>query len=186
MLGAAVLTFRSLYREEAMMSDCNSRWYVYRSLSKLDVVAELNLKRQGFRAFVPRVMTTKRHARRFETRREPLFPRYAFIELDIERQRWRSVNGTIGVEALILIHGIPAPVPPGVVEGLIEHADTNGIIDLTQKMKSGDHVRIKSGAFAGAIGRLNRLDDKARVELLLDILSSNMRVVVNKDQIEKI
>jgi hypothetical protein len=37
-----------------------------------------------------------------------LFPRYMFMILDLPRDRWRSVNGTYGVDRLLMRSGDPA------------------------------------------------------------------------------
>lgn len=37
----------------------------------------------------------------------PFFPRYAFVKLDLWRDRWRSVLGTFGVTTLIIEKDVP-------------------------------------------------------------------------------
>lgn len=74
------------------------RWFAFRLRARLEAAAEINLALQGFRTFFPRLLVTSRRARKFETSTVLLFPRYAFISLDLKKHRWRSVNGTIGVE----------------------------------------------------------------------------------------
>ena len=54
------------------------------------------------------------------TVRAPLFPRYLFVILDLERDRWLSVRSTVGVSRLFTQDGRPVPVPVGIVESLIE------------------------------------------------------------------
>lgn len=77
----------------------NIRWYAFSVLVRHEVTAEKNLERQVLSIFVPRLRVTRRRAKRFETRSVGLFPRYGFIALDLQRQRWRSVNGAFGLEA---------------------------------------------------------------------------------------
>ena len=91
---------------------------------KCEAKARLNLAAQGFRAFLPQVRKTVRHARQLRTVRAPLFPRYLFVELDLARDRWLSVRSTIGVASLFTSsEGQPIPVPRGVVEALLEQCD---------------------------------------------------------------
>jgi transcriptional antiterminator RfaH len=165
------------------MSD-TPRWYVLRILPRQDAVAEINLVRQGFRPFVPRVIVTKRHARKFETRREELFPRYGFVRLNLDADRWRSINGTYGVERLMMTREQPTPVPVGIVESLLACADQFGVVDLDRGLRVGSTVRIIAGPFAGAIGVLQRMEGRSRAELLLEMLNGSVRTHVLRESLE--
>ena len=60
---------------------------------------------------------------------EPIFPRYLFVVLDLDRDRWRSVNGTFGVARLVMMAGDrPQPAPHGVVEALVALADGRDVL----------------------------------------------------------
>src|SRR5258706_16252721 len=77
-----------------------ARWYAVNCLSNREFLASSQLRNQGFRTFLPRRLTTRRHARKFDTVMRPLFPGYLFVQLDLSRDRWRSINGTLGVVRL--------------------------------------------------------------------------------------
>lgn len=94
------------------------RWYVVRTQPHREARASFHLGNQGYHVFLPRFLRSRRHARKFETVLAPLFPRYLFVVLDLTRDRWRSVNGTPGVEHLLMRGEGPEPVPRGLVEGL--------------------------------------------------------------------
>src|SRR5690242_6497259 len=126
----------------------HERWYVARTLSQREIRAAQQLAKQGFRTFLPRYWKNRRHARKVETVSVPLFPRYIFTILDSGRDRWRSINGTFGVDRLLTYGGEPRPVPHGVVESLIDAADTEGNIQFDFHLKEGQTVRITAGPFA--------------------------------------
>ncbi len=151
-----------------------SRWYVVYTLPHREFEAERQLTAQGFRAFLPSHWKTVRHARRFRTVKAAFFPRYLFVELAFGRDRWRSVNGTIGVSHLIMEGERPKPAPPGVVEGLMSFAVTDGTLDFNADLHEGQAVRILSGPFANAIGTLVKLTSSERVQVLLDIMGSSI------------
>ncbi len=73
------------------------RWYVAQTLHHREKLAQLHLQAQGFRSFFPRFRRTARHARKLREVVAPIFAGYVFIILDAERDRWRSINGTLGV-----------------------------------------------------------------------------------------
>src|SRR5256885_6542451 len=100
------------------------RWFLVHTQPKSEKKAEWHLHAQGFKTYVPRIIKTVRHARQLRTVKAPLFPRYLFIILDLERDRWLSVRSTIGVSRVFGHQdGRPVPVPTGIVEALIEHSD---------------------------------------------------------------
>src|SRR5262245_48826654 len=76
----------------------HERWYVVRTHAQSELRAAHHLGNQGFRIFVPRYLKSRRHARRLETVSVPLFPRYIFTVVNRNRDRWRSINGTFGVD----------------------------------------------------------------------------------------
>jgi transcription antitermination factor NusG len=87
-----------------------------------------------------------------ETISAPLFPRYIFVVVDCTRDRWRSINGTLGVDRLLMYGGEPQPVPHGVVENLITAADLEGNIRFDLRLKEGQTVKV----MAGPLCRLSR------------------------------
>src|SRR4029079_10767897 len=89
------------------------RWYVVRTLPQRELQARIQLINQGFRVFVPRYLKNRRHARKLETVSAPLFPRYIFVVLDRTRDRWRSINGTFGVDRLLTYGGGTQTRPRG-------------------------------------------------------------------------
>jgi transcriptional antiterminator RfaH len=160
------------------------RWYVATTLPRKERVAEANLERQQYRSFLPRLLVTRRHANRFKTELAPLFPRYIFVILEVERQRWRSVNGTLGIERLITDGNFPQAVAPGIVETLIQSSDRRGaVVFQTGGLAIGERVRLLTGPFANAFGSLQRLDSTGRVQVLLDLLGKQVKVSVTHDRI---
>ena len=154
------------------------RWYVARTLPQRELHAARQLNNQGFCTFVPRYWKNRRHARKVETISAPLFPRYIFVVVDRTRDRWRSINGTLGVDRLLMSGGEPQPVPHGVVENLAAAADLEGNIRFDFHLKEGQTVKVMAGPFADLVGQLERLDDSGRVRVLLEILGGVVRVAL--------
>src|SRR5262245_50327038 len=92
------------------------QWYVVHTHSHKEAQAELHLRRQGFTIYLPRYLRSRRHARKSEVVERPLFPRYLFVTLDLARDRWRSIQSTLGVSQLVLAGEAPLAVPMGIVE----------------------------------------------------------------------
>jgi transcription antitermination factor NusG len=158
----------------------DERWYVVQTLPCRETMACMQLEAQGFRTFLPRYAKTIRHARRLTTVSAPFFPRYLFVVLDLGRDRWRSVNGTKGVARLLMAGDRPIPLPAGVVEGLAAQCGVDGNMRLGEDLSIGQCIKILKGPFAELLGRLIRIDDGGRVQVLLRLLGGDVRVSMSR------
>ncbi len=156
------------------------RWYVVHTRPQAERQAIEQLRRQGFDAYLPCYRKLRRHARRREMVRAPLFPRYLFVAIDLDVQRWRSINGTLGVSHLICQGDRPAPVPEGVVERLCEREDGGGMVSLADiaLFNRGARLLVLDGTFIGKTGVYDRITAEERVVLLLEILGREVEVSI--------
>jgi transcriptional antiterminator RfaH len=160
------------------------RWYVVNTRPHQESRADLNLRRQGFQSWLPRLRRTRRHGRRLETVLRPLFPGYLFVCFDPETEPWRLIFGTFGVRSLICHDDRPTPVAGGLVEALHQSTDDDGVVRVApEDLKPGDRLRVISGAFADQVGTLIRLADRDRVALLLEMLGREVHTTVGRDQV---
>jgi transcriptional antiterminator RfaH len=162
----------------ALSLEIRGRWYVARTLPQRELQASKQLANQGFRAFVPRYWKNRRHARKVETVSAPLSPRYIFVIVDLTKDRWPSINGTIGIDRLLMYGGEPQAVPHGVVESLIAAADPEGNVQFHCNLKEGQEIKVIAGPFADLVGQLEHLDDKGRVRVLLELMGASVRVAL--------
>ncbi|HET9161691.1 MAG TPA: transcriptional activator RfaH [Caulobacteraceae bacterium] len=165
------------------MSVAGRRWYVVQTQTGREHLAVEHLSRQGFEVFFPRQRRTIRHARRLTERLVGFFPGYLFVRLDAEVDRWRSVNGTIGVKGLIMAASRPAATPAGLVESLQAQADERGCLVPPAAFGPGDRVRLLSGPFADLVGTLDRLEGAARVRILIDLVGGLVPVVADSGDV---
>ena len=156
------------------------RWYVIHTLPRGEEIALVNLQRQGFNAFLPRYHRTRRHARKMEVVLSPLFPRYLFIELNIEIDRWLAVNSTRGVAYIVRQKDRPTPIPTGIIEELKKRATKEEVVPLSslEIFKRGATLEILEGAFAGYTGIYEKMAEGERVQLLLNLLGSEAKVSI--------
>ena len=168
------------YRDELLSGE---RWYVVRALPKREHGAEAQLAGQGFRVFLPKVSRNVRHARKTRAVHAPAFPGYLFVALDLQRDRWRSINGTFGVMSLIMVEERPAPVPRGVVETIIDYVDESGICHFDRGLMEGQAIRVTAGPLAEAVGELVRLDKSGRVRVLLEIMGGRVLATMERSSL---
>ena len=156
------------------------RWYVAYTQAQAELLAATHLKRQGFDAYLPRCRHVRRHARREETILKPLFPRYVFVALDLATDRWRSVNGTVGVSKMLCRGELPAALPDGVVESLRSGENDDGAVPLSRLVvfDADARLRVLDGAFAGQTGIYQSMTEAERVVLLFNLIGREVRVTV--------
>jgi len=159
------------------------RWYVVQSQPNAEIKAVAHLNRQGFETYLPRYLKRRRHARRVEIVPAPLFPRYLFVGIDLDQQRWRSIFSTVGVSRLVCNGEMPTAVPEQVVSALRSRHDDGGFVKLDQRpsFRPGDRIRVLDGAFADCLGLYEGLKDSERIAILLDLLGRKVRVMVDID-----
>jgi transcriptional antiterminator RfaH len=158
---------------------------VAQTQARRELIALDRLQAQSFRAFCPYVMRTVRHARRTRTCKSAFFPGYVFVEFDLARDRWRAVNGTLGVIRLVAgADGAPIAAPLGVVEGLAQYVDATGACRFDRDLAPGQAVRVIAGPLAETIGVLARLDPNGRVRVLLDILGGAVFATLPRSALE--
>jgi transcription elongation factor/antiterminator RfaH len=167
------------FARRSLALEGDERWFLVHTLPRSEGRAEVHLRAQSFRTYLPQISKTIRHARRFRDVQAPLFPRYMFLILDLSRDRWLSVRSTVGVSALVTCEGRPVPVPAGVVEALISSYDQT-LERLDFGLARGQSVRILSGPFADLIGTLDRLDAGGRTRVLLEIMSTAVPVTIDR------
>jgi transcriptional antiterminator RfaH len=166
-----------------MTAELQPRWFVAHTHPHAESKATTHLNRQGFEIYFPRYLKRRRHARRIETVAAPLFPRYLFVAIDLDAQRWRSIYSTVGVNRLVCNGDDPTPVPDGIVEALKKREDMNGFIKLDPRapFRTGDKIRVLDGAFSSCLGLFEGMAERERIAILLDLLGRKVRVVLDAD-----
>ena len=163
----------------------SDRWYAVQCQPNRERYAAMQLRGQGFRLFLPLRPKTWRHARRMETRLVPFFPGYLFIALDLDREPWRSVNGTFGVQRLVApgSGGPPIPLPEGFVEALFSQADERGCLRPGGLLRVGQAVRILAGPLGERTGELIEVSEAGRLRLLIDFLGGRIPAVLSRGEV---
>lgn len=159
----------------------NRRWYAVQAQPHREQLAIAHLERQHFQTFFPTVAKLRKIGKQTKTVPAPFFPGYLFVRLDLERERWRSINGTIGVLRLIAFSssGRPAPLPIGFVERLIEVSGAGGL-KARDGLNAGDAVRVLGGPFDDLCGVLETSGQQERVTILLSLLGQETRVSLSR------
>lgn len=139
-----------------------------------------HLLNQSFTVFYPRVLSYKLKSGKQEKVISPLFPRYLFIQLDEDINKWSTIRSTRGVINLVKFTDYPAVVPDSIIQSLFLIADDSGILDQTIDNPSlflpGDRVEITQTSFKGLQAIIKEQDGDQRVTLLINLLGKQQQI----------
>jgi transcriptional antiterminator RfaH len=157
-------------------------WYVAFTQPNSEERAAAHLQNQDYQTYLPRYLKRRRFGRS-SNHAAPLFPRYVFVGMDIGRQRWRSVNGTVGVSYLICRGDRPICIPEEILSALAAREDDSGLVRLlpARSFRAGQRVRVTEGLFADQLGLYEGMTDGDRARILLDLLGRKVRVTVDAE-----
>ncbi|MTJ81747.1 MAG: hypothetical protein F8N37_12115 [Telmatospirillum sp.] len=167
----------------------SSRWYVAAVQPKSEAFAKVNLVRQGFRVYSPRVRVRKVVDGRSYDVQEPLLCGYLLIRFDRDVDRWRSINGTRGVVKLLPISAeVPQPIPDELVDKWVA-AEIEGVVSLDDAVtpmieyQPGQDLRVLEGPFSDFTGTCIS-SSKGRVALLLGLFGRKTVVEMEPCKVE--
>ena len=160
-------------------------WYVIRSKPRGESTAQTHLERQGFRVYFPRILQPTRVRGRWLDRIEPLFPRYLFLQIDVEEQSLAPVRSTVGVTDIVRFGAQYATVLDEIVQELMNRAEPEtGLHRLRRPLfERGVHVRVSEGPFSGLEGVFECHEGEERLLILLEVLGRQTRVRIPIDQV---
>lgn len=159
-------------------------WFLAQLKPNCANIADKNLKRQGFRTFLPMEEETHQRNGKFVTAMRPLFPGYIFVAFDVSHGFWRTVNSTYGITRLVSFGKEPTAVPPDLVSQLTLRCDAKGKLLPSKPLKSGDQVTLTRGPFANFVAEVEQLAPDRRVWVLMEIMGAQTRVAVGADQLQ--
>jgi transcriptional antiterminator RfaH len=159
------------------------QWHVAFTQPNCEGRAAAHLLNQDFPVYLPRFMKRRHIGRREVKGPSPLFPRYLFVAVDVAHQRWRAINGTVGVLWLLCHGGRPSAIDTSVVEAISGREDESGLVKLApmKSFRPGEAIRVTGGVFADQLGLCEGMADENRVHILLDLLGRKVRVLIEAD-----
>ncbi len=166
------------------MIELMGNWYLIQLKRNSYRIADRNLTQQGFETFLPLQDLTSRRGSQFLTSTRPLFPGYMFVRIKSDRAPWQKINSTLGVSRLICQDGVPRRVPTEVISGLISRCDSLGRLLPSDAVQCGDNVEIHSGALANFVAKVETIDSKRRIWVLMDIMGQIAKVQVAPAQVK--
>jgi transcriptional antiterminator RfaH len=160
-------------------------WYVVHTKPRQEDKALLNLERQGYRCYLPRLTIEKIRRGKVTPVTEAMFPRYLFIELDSSQKgkSWTPIRSTLGVHQLVNFGRQPARVDARLIDALRSREEARPPEVLFQP---GERVTVVSGPLAGLEAIYQMTDGEQRSLLLLELLNQTVHMPVDTALLRKV
>jgi len=151
-------------------------WVVVYTKPNQEDLAVRNIRRQGYEAYCPTIRRNRKHARKVEIVRRPLFPSYIFAKLLAEKPQWRPLISTQGVRNVVHFNSRLGFIPESLVNQLRSYEEA----DLLEKMgapvfEPGAQVKVVEGPFRSFMAKVLSVDERGRIWLLLDCMGQAVR-----------
>ena len=162
-------------------------WYVIHTKPRQEERALLNLERQGYACYLPRIPAEKLRRGALKIVLEPLFARYLFIQLSTGQsgQSWAPIRSTVGVSRLVTFGAEPAKVGADLIETL--QAQVGDLAKEPARLFSpGDRVQIRQGPFAGLEAIYQLADGEHRAMVLIEILGKLSKLTLEPSSLHVI
>ncbi len=147
----------------------NSKWILVYTKAKEEQKAKRNLQNQGFEIFLPMIDFAKLNQSKSITLKA-MFPRYLFVKINTELDKWNRIKSTRGVSHLVVFGQRLAEIPNQVIAYLKSGADENDIFRqkiTRQEFQKGDKLVIEKGMFKDKEATFLAKKSKERVRILL-------------------
>ena len=155
-------------------------WFVLNTKPKKESIVERLFQEGGILFYLPKYLKDGRPA--------PFFPGYGFINFDFPGQ-FNIVRYTRGVKTLVGDSHCPIPVSQTLIVQ-IKAREQDGYVQLSEAYEEthlGDRVEIVEGPLKGIRGIFCReLKDKDRVAILLEYISYQAQVMIEKYKLKKV
>ena len=156
----------------------NSKWLLVYTKAKEEQRAKKNLENQGFEIFLPMIAVAKLNQSK-PTPLKAMFPRYLFVKINTELDKWTRIKSTRGVSHLVVFGQRLAEIPNQVIVYLKSGADENDIFRqkiCKREFQKGDKLVIEKGIFKDKKATFLSKKSKERVRILLKFVNDLITV----------
>ena len=138
--------------------------------------ATQNLERQGFETFLPKMEITQRKENKFLVKNVYVFPGYMFVCFNPHIITWTKINSTYGVSKILAFNKKPSEISSDLILELKNRYEINSNLTQNEKLQKGDSIKFYRGTFTDMIAKVESVDEKNRVWILLEAMGGYQRL----------
>ena len=159
-----------------MNQSLDKKWFIAQIKPNLYLSAIKNLERQGFETFLPKMEITQRQKNKFVVKSVYVFPGYMFVYFDPHNTTWTKINSTYGVSKILAFNKKPSEISSDLILELKNRYEIKSNSMQKEKLQKGDSIKFYSGPFADLIAKVESVDEKNRIWVLLETMGGYQRL----------
>ncbi len=137
---------------------------------------------------VPSEQVLETRGKRKVKQTRKFFPGYIFVHMKLTKEAWHLVKNTPKVTGFLSSGKTPKPVSQHEMDRMLGRTETKEEAEVVQPDVSyevGQHVRVRSGAFANFTGEVEEVNnEKRKIKLSVSIFGRPTRVEVDFNEVE--
>ena len=172
-----------------MNESLDKKWCIAQIKPNSYHTAIQNLERQGFQIFLPKMEITQRKENKFVVRNAYVFPGYMFVCFDLHSMTWTKINSTYGVSKILTFNKKPSEISSDLILEMKIRYEINSNPTQKEKLQKGDSIKFSSGPFSDLIAKVESVEAKNRIWILLEAMGGYQRLKlknVKKNQYNKV
>ena len=159
-----------------MNQSLDKKWFVAQIKPNSYHTAIQNLERQVFETFLPKMGITQRQKNKFVVKNVYVFPGYMFVCFDPQIINWPKINSTYGVSKVLASNKKPSEISSDLILELKNRYEINSNPTQKEKLQKGDSIKFYSGPFTDLIAKVEGVDEKKRIWILLELMGGYHRL----------
>lgn len=172
-----------------VMNNQDVSWFAIQTKPNLEDIAAINVSSLSIEVMIPKIKQKRVVYGKPKFVTKPLFSGYIFARFS-PLYHLHAVQYTRGVRRVVSSGKSPLPVDDSIINEIISRQGEDGYINLDSKpaaLKYGDRVIVREGPAQGLTGMFEReIRDGRRVQLLLDAINYQVRLLIEKNCIEPV
>ena len=159
-----------------MYQSLDKKWFIAQIKPNSYNTAIQNLERQGFETFLPKMEITQKQKNKFVVKNVNVFPGYMFVCFDPYIISWTKINSTYGVSKILTFNKKPSEISSDLILEMKIRYEINSNPTQKEKLQKGDSIKFSSGAFTDLIAKVESVEEKNRIWILLEAMGGYQRL----------
>ena len=159
------------------------KWIIVQTKSNCENKACLNLKRQGYDVFFPKLKKKISRFNKFINIIKPLFPGYIFVSIN-SNQNWSKIKNTYGILNILKFGDYFYFLPSDVVDSIKRRCDINGFAIDYKKYVKGEKVKYFKNNQISLDAVFEEQIDQKRSFVFINLLNQKVKASVETKHLE--
>lgn len=165
-------------------------WHALYVRSRAEKKVLTQLEDMGIQAYLPLITSTKQWSDRKKKVEEPLFKSYVFV-FSNEKEYLKVLN-VYGVLKFVTFERKAVVVPENQILAIkryiddFERGEEGKLMNNSDELKEGHMVRIINGPMKGLTGRLDKVKDKRRLIVFIEVVGKYIPINIPRTKVERV